>query len=152
MHGGAPIGDVSASVIPTGRKALFPLALVTTLFFLWGFVYGLLDVLNKHFQEVLGLTKLESTGLQVAHFGAYIAFPAHIGDHLSKDLDTRFHFSLALPFMLLVLYFFGHVHSSKLLGDLLLQHLSLLATCQILKLQQTLMLPFWEVHKLPHLD
>jgi FHS family L-fucose permease-like MFS transporter len=43
--------------------------LVTSLFFLWGFAYGLLDVLNKHFQNVLGVTKLQSTGLQVAYFG-----------------------------------------------------------------------------------
>lgn len=34
-----------------------PAALVTTLFFLWGFSYGLLDTLNKHFREVLGICK-----------------------------------------------------------------------------------------------
>jgi MFS transporter, FHS family, L-fucose permease len=45
------------------------------LFFLWGFSYGLLDVLNKHFQTVLGITKLESTGLQVMYFGGgYLCF------------------------------------------------------------------------------
>lgn len=76
---GTPVGPVSISSIPTGRRALFPLALVTVLFFLWGFAYGLLDVLNKHFQEVLDLTKLKSTGLQVAYFGAYIVFPPLVG-------------------------------------------------------------------------
>lgn len=35
-----------------------PAALVTTLFFLWGFSYGLLDTLNKHFRNVLGICKL----------------------------------------------------------------------------------------------
>ena len=53
----------------TGKKLIFPIALVTSLFFLWGFSYGLLDVLNKHFQEVLDITKLQSTGLQVMYFG-----------------------------------------------------------------------------------
>ncbi len=53
----------------TGKKLIFPLSLVISLFFLWGFSYGLLDVLNKHFQTVLGVTKLESTGLQVMYFG-----------------------------------------------------------------------------------
>lgn len=49
--------------------------MVTSLFFLWGFAYGLLDVLNKHFQNVLGITKIESTGLQAAYFGiGYFAF------------------------------------------------------------------------------
>lgn len=37
---------------------LIPGVLVTTLFFLWGFSYGLLDTLNKHFQNALGLCKL----------------------------------------------------------------------------------------------
>ncbi|KXT04664.1 hypothetical protein AC578_2123 [Pseudocercospora eumusae] len=59
----------------TGRKLIYPLALVISLFFLWGFSYGLLDVLNKHFQTVLGVTKLESTGLQVMYFGGgYLMF------------------------------------------------------------------------------
>lgn len=59
----------------TGRKLIFPICLVTSLFFLWGFSYGLLDVLNKHFQNVLGITKLESTGLQVMYFGGgYLLF------------------------------------------------------------------------------
>jgi FHS family L-fucose permease-like MFS transporter len=45
---------------------------------LWGLAYGLLDVLNKHFQETLNITKLRSTLLQAAYFGAYflIALPA----------------------------------------------------------------------------
>lgn len=52
--------------------------LVTSLFFLWGLAYGLLDVLNKHFQETLNITKQRSTLLQAAYFGAYflIALPA----------------------------------------------------------------------------
>ncbi len=60
------------------NKLLFPFILVTSLFFLWGFAYGLLDVLNKHFQETLNITKSRSTLLQAAYFGAYflIALPA----------------------------------------------------------------------------
>src|SRR6185312_10257502 len=59
-------------------KYLFPLILITSLFFLWGFAYGLLDVLNKHFQETLNITKTRSTLLQGAYFGAYFlaALPA----------------------------------------------------------------------------
>ena len=57
---------------------LFPLILVTSLFFLWGLAYGLLDVLNKHFQDTLNIDKSRSTLLQMAYFGAYflIALPA----------------------------------------------------------------------------
>ena len=59
---------------------LFPLILVTGLFFLWGLAYGLLDVLNKHFQETLSIDKARSTLLQMAYFGAYflMALPAGI--------------------------------------------------------------------------
>jgi FHS family L-fucose permease-like MFS transporter len=35
---------------PNGKSYLMPLILVTSLFLLWGFAHGLLDVLNKHFQ------------------------------------------------------------------------------------------------------
>ncbi|KAF2835612.1 glucose/galactose transporter [Patellaria atrata CBS 101060] len=55
----------------TLRESLFPIALVTILYFLWGFAYGLLDTLNKHFQNTLGITKTRSSGLQAAYFGAY---------------------------------------------------------------------------------
>lgn len=58
-----------------GRQLIYPLSLVISLFFLWGFSYGLLDVLNKHFQVVLDITKLQSTGLQVVYFGGgYLLF------------------------------------------------------------------------------
>src|SRR5574338_638354 len=62
------------------KRYLFPLILVTSLFFLWGLAYGLLDVLNKHFQDAMNVTKARSTLLQAAYFGAYflIALPAGI--------------------------------------------------------------------------
>ncbi|CAJ2512557.1 Uu.00g055720.m01.CDS01 [Anthostomella pinea] len=76
MAGGIPVqtGQVAGGYL-TGRALIYPLSLVISLFFLWGFSYGLLDVLNKHFQTVLGVSKLESTGLQVVYFGGgYLLF------------------------------------------------------------------------------
>ena len=35
---------------PGGKSYLVPFVLITSLFLLWGFAHGLLDVLNKHFQ------------------------------------------------------------------------------------------------------
>ncbi|KAK5997763.1 Glucose/galactose transporter [Cladobotryum mycophilum] len=55
----------------TLRESIFPIALVTILFFLWGFSYGLLDTLNKHFQTTLHIDQPRSSGLQAAYFGAY---------------------------------------------------------------------------------
>jgi MFS transporter, FHS family, L-fucose permease len=76
MAGGIPISTTPlASGFLKGKALIFPLSLVISLFFLWGFSYGLLDVLNKHFQEVLGVSKLQSTGLQVVYFGGgYLIF------------------------------------------------------------------------------
>lgn len=52
--------------------------LVTSLFFLWGLSYGLVDTMNKNFQNHLHITQYESGFLQMAYFGAYfvIALPA----------------------------------------------------------------------------
>ncbi|KAG8672983.1 hypothetical protein FPOAC1_006285 [Fusarium poae] len=76
MAGGIPVAAPQlAGGYLKGRALIFPLALVISLFFLWGFSYGLLDVLNKHFQTVLGISRLESTGLQVMYFGGgYLLF------------------------------------------------------------------------------
>ena len=38
--------------------------LVTILFFMWGVSYGLIDVMNKNFQNQLGITKATSGLLQ----------------------------------------------------------------------------------------
>ena len=72
------VAPVSTTANADTKKFLFPFILVTSLFFLWGFSYGLLDVLNKHFQETLNITKARSTLLQAAYFGAYflMALPA----------------------------------------------------------------------------
>lgn len=61
-----------------GTSFLVPFVLVTSLFFLWGFAHSLLDVLNKHFQEILGISKAESGLVQAALYGGYflMAIPA----------------------------------------------------------------------------
>ncbi len=76
----------SQSKITVEQKGsfLFPLILVTSLFFLWGLAYGLLDVLNKHFQELLNVTKTRSTLLQAAYFGAYFLIALPAGLFMSK--------------------------------------------------------------------
>jgi len=60
----------------TDYRLLF--ALVTTLFLLWGFAHSLLDVLNKHFQNTLHITKAKSGLVQSAAYGGYflMAIPA----------------------------------------------------------------------------
>jgi FHS family L-fucose permease-like MFS transporter len=57
---------------------LVPFILVTSLFFLWGFAHGCLDVLNKHFQELLSMSKAKSALVQFVFYGGYflMAIPA----------------------------------------------------------------------------
>jgi MFS transporter, FHS family, L-fucose permease len=63
---------------PRGGNYLLPFLLVTSLFFLWGFAHSILDVLNKHFQEILGVSKAQSGLVQAAVYGGYfiMAIPA----------------------------------------------------------------------------
>lgn len=76
------LAEKSAAAVQPGVSATANLRwafiLVTSLFFMWGLSYGLLDVLNKHFQETLHVTKAQSGLLQAAYFGAYflVALPA----------------------------------------------------------------------------
>ncbi len=55
----------------TDQKYLVTLIFVTSLFMCWGIAITMADVLNKHFQDVLSLTRSQSAFVQFAIFGAY---------------------------------------------------------------------------------
>lgn len=61
-----------------GRSYVATFALVASLFFLWGFAHSILDVLNKHFQDVLVISKARSALVQAMVYGGYflMAIPA----------------------------------------------------------------------------
>lgn len=85
MAGGAVNTNVQAiGPAPSRRVRIFAFSLVASLFFAWGFSYGLVDVLNKHFQTVFGITKLQSTLLQVAYFGAYLVWSLPAAQFMSR--------------------------------------------------------------------
>ena len=56
---------------PDGKNLAFTFVLVTTLFLLWGFCNGMIDVMDKHFQDELGLNKAQSAWVQFAHYLGY---------------------------------------------------------------------------------
>ena len=60
------------------RQYRLPFILLTSLFFLWGFAHAILDVLNKHFQELLDISKTHSAFVQVTMYMGYfvMAIPA----------------------------------------------------------------------------
>ncbi|MCU0338320.1 MAG: L-fucose:H+ symporter permease [Spirosomaceae bacterium] len=68
----------------TGGNYKVAFALVTSLFFLWGFAISMLDPLNKHFQNVLKLSLTESSWVQVVTFGAYFVMALPAGYFMKK--------------------------------------------------------------------
>jgi FHS family L-fucose permease-like MFS transporter len=65
-------------VAPDGKNYAVTFALVTTLFLLWGFCNGMIDILNKHFQTTMSLNKMQSAFVQFANYMGYflMALPA----------------------------------------------------------------------------
>jgi FHS family L-fucose permease-like MFS transporter len=55
----------------TDKKFLVTLVFVTSLFMFWGIAITMADVLNKHFQHTMSLSKSQSAFVQFAVFGAY---------------------------------------------------------------------------------
>jgi len=61
-----------------GRNYLPTFILIASLFLLWGFCNGMIDVMDKHFQDRLHLSRAQSAWVQFAHYLGYflIALPA----------------------------------------------------------------------------
>jgi len=61
-----------------GQNLAITFVLVTSLFLLWGFCNGMIDILNKHFQDSLHINKQQSGLVQSANYLAYflMAIPA----------------------------------------------------------------------------
>jgi FHS family L-fucose permease-like MFS transporter len=61
-----------------GKNYLFTFMIVSTLFLLWGVCNGMIDVMDKHFQDFLHLSKAQSAWVQFAHYLGYLlmALPA----------------------------------------------------------------------------
>lgn len=64
--------------VKDGVNYAMPFAAISALFFLWGIAHGMLDTLDKNFQEMLHLHKWQSSLIQSALYGAYfiMAIPA----------------------------------------------------------------------------
>lgn len=67
-----------------GKNLVFTFILVSSLFLLWGFCNGMIDVMDKHFQEELGLSKSQSAWVQFAHYLGYFLMSMPAGWLASK--------------------------------------------------------------------
>ena len=72
-------------VTSDGKNVLFTFAIVSSLFLLWGFCNGMIDVMDKHFQEELHLNLSQSAWVQFAHYLGYFLMSLPAG-----WLATRF--------------------------------------------------------------
>ncbi|HLH54581.1 MAG TPA: MFS transporter, partial [Verrucomicrobiae bacterium] len=65
-------------ILPDGKNMRITFFLVASLFLLWGFCNGMIDTMDKHFQDQLHLTKAQSAWVQFAHYMGYtlMALPA----------------------------------------------------------------------------
>ena len=68
----------------TERKYLAVFLFVTSLFFCWGVALTLGDVLNRHFQNVLHISKSRSGLVQLSLFGAYAVMGIPAGMFMKK--------------------------------------------------------------------
>ena len=73
----------------SNTESFMPIALVTVLFFLWGFAYGLLDTLNAQFRVVVKMSKGEAVGLHAAYYGGYAVGPLTLGHWVLKKYGFR---------------------------------------------------------------
>lgn len=76
-------------VTPDGKNVLFTFCLVSTLFLLWGFCNGMIDVMDKHFQKELNLTLSQSAWVQFAHWIGYFIMSVPAG-YLATRLGYKF--------------------------------------------------------------
>src|ERR1700737_1587261 len=76
-------------VIEDGRNVAFTFFLLVFLFALWGFCNGMIDVMDKHFQEELHLNLAQSAGGQFAHYLGYFIRASPRASPFSKRSRTR---------------------------------------------------------------
>ena len=80
----------------SNRESIFPILMVTILFFIWGFAYGLLDTLNAQFQAVANMSAGQSVGLHSAYFGGYFVAPLTFGRLVFKQWGFKACYTVGL--------------------------------------------------------
>ncbi|KAJ9621837.1 hypothetical protein H2204_011753 [Knufia peltigerae] len=66
------------------KESIWPVAVITLVFFLWGLAYGFLSSLNSRFQEVAKLSTGQGVGLHSAYYAGYLVGPLTLGRFILK--------------------------------------------------------------------
>jgi fucose permease len=72
-------GQKKNITLRSNRESVYPVLMVTFLFFIWGFAYGFLDVLNSRFQQVARMSDWQTVGQHSAYYVGYIIGPLTFG-------------------------------------------------------------------------
>jgi FHS family L-fucose permease-like MFS transporter len=75
---------MSTKPLFTEKKFIVTFILVTSLFLMWGLLHAMSDVLNRHFQTALNVSKGQSGLIQLSVFGAYFIMSIPAGYFLKK--------------------------------------------------------------------
>lgn len=67
-----------------GTSYFVPFIFICSLFLLWGFAHGFLDVLDKHFQDLLHVSKAQSGFVQFSLYIGYLAMAIPAGLFIKK--------------------------------------------------------------------
>ncbi|KAL4927228.1 putative MFS monosaccharide transporter [Aspergillus undulatus] len=82
----------------SNKESIAPNAITTVLFFLWGFAYGFLDILNDQFKQIVRLDAWRSLGLHCVYFGGYLVAPPLVGRLVLKRWGFKATFITGLCF------------------------------------------------------
>ena len=84
----------------TTARQWYAVSLVSSLFFLWGFAYGLLDTMNFHVREIMGLERKHAALLATGYYAAYLLCPLPMSGPLIKRWGYRCAFVVGLLFFM----------------------------------------------------
>jgi fucose permease len=79
-----------------GMESFKYCTMVTILFFLWGFSYGLLNTLNNEIAKIAGESTSQTIGLSTAYFGAYLFGGLTIGQWVLRKAGFKATFIVGL--------------------------------------------------------
>jgi FHS family L-fucose permease-like MFS transporter len=120
-----------AGTTATARGIAWPMTVLTSLFFMWGFLTVMNDVLVPHWKKVFGLDYSDATDVQLVFFGAYFigSLAYYLLSRVSGDPIQRIGYKRASIIGLLIsalacAYFipasYAHVYALYLVGIFLL--------------------------------
>ncbi|ORY12235.1 MFS monosaccharide transporter-like protein [Clohesyomyces aquaticus] len=90
------VGAKKNITLMSNRESVYPIMMVTVLFFVWGFAYGLLDTLNARFQEVANMTSGQTLGQHSAYYLGYLIGPLTSGRLVFKHWGFKASYTVGL--------------------------------------------------------